>query len=241
MNSPFPIIAKIKSKKEVATGTLMVEYDLQGNEVDFKPGQFFFVELIDPPYTDERGNRRHFSIVNSPNQKGVLIMTTRLRDSGFKKSLQGLPIGTDVKITAIGGSFVLPEDTSRPLVFLAGGIGITPFMSMLKYISENNLSYRITLFYSNRDKNSTAFFDQLNEISQQNSNIKVVFTMTQDENWAGEKRRIDAKFLRGYVRDLDSSIFYIVGPPAMAEVLKKAAQEAGVPDSNIKTENFTGY
>ena len=78
--------ARVKEKREVARGTLLVVFDLLGREVDFKPGQYFWVTLVDPPYEDEKGPRRHISVVTSPNERGVLGLCTRLRDSAFKRS-----------------------------------------------------------------------------------------------------------------------------------------------------------
>jgi NAD(P)H-flavin reductase len=83
--------AKIKDKREVAKGTLMVTFDLLGEEVDFTPGQYFWVELLNPPYDDDKGPRRHISVVSSPTERGVLALATRLRDSAFKRSLAELP------------------------------------------------------------------------------------------------------------------------------------------------------
>ena len=90
--------AKIKEKREVAKGTLMVVFDLLGEEVDFQPGQYFWVTLLDPPYDDEKGPRRHITVVTSPNERGVLGLCTRLRDSAFKRSLAEMPVGADVDV-----------------------------------------------------------------------------------------------------------------------------------------------
>ena len=131
--------ARVKEKREVAKGTLLVLFDLLGEEVDFIPGQYFWVTLPDPPYEDARGPRRHFSIVTSPNERGVLGFCTRLRDSAFKRSLVELPVGADAEVEEPKGSFLLPQETDQPYVFIAGGIGITVFRSMLRYIAEENL------------------------------------------------------------------------------------------------------
>ena len=126
--------ARVAEKREVAKGTLLVLFDLLGEEVEFTPGQYFFVTLLDAPYDDERGVRRHFSVVTSPSERGRLGFCTRLRDSAFKRSLIELPIGAEVEVEQPKGSFLLPEDTNQAYVFLAGGIGITVFRSMLHYI-----------------------------------------------------------------------------------------------------------
>src|SRR4051812_46456104 len=168
--------AKIKEKREVAKGTLLVIFDLLGAEVDFTAGQYFWVTLLDPPYDDEKGPRRHVSVVTSPNDRGVLGLCTRLRDSAFKRSLAELPIGADVEVEEPKGDFLLPQDTSRPYVFVAGGIGITVFRCMLRYITEERLPHRITLVYSNRDSGSAAFLDELLSLERGNENLDLVLT-----------------------------------------------------------------
>jgi ferredoxin-NADP reductase len=191
--------ARIKEKTEVAKGTLMVVFDLLGKEVDFTPGQYFWVTLLDPPYDDERGPKRHISVVTSPNERGVLGLCTRIRDTAFKRSLVELPVGAEVEVEEPKGNFLLPEDTSQDYVFVAGGIGITVFRCMLRYIAEEDLPHRVTLVYSCRDRESAAFLDELQELEQQQANIRVVVTMTEDPGWEGETRRVDAEFLRDHV------------------------------------------
>lgn len=159
--------ATVKEKREVARGTLLVIFDLLGEELDYRPGQYFWVELLDPPYDDEKGARRHISAVTSPTERGVIGLCTRIRDSAFKRSLVALPLGAEVEVEQPKGTFVLPQDASRPLVFVAGGIGITAFRSMLRYIQDEQLPHRVTLIYSNRDRDSTAFLDELERSSEQ--------------------------------------------------------------------------
>jgi ferredoxin-NADP reductase len=234
--------ATIKEKREVAKGTLLVVFDLLGHEVDFQPGQYFWVELLNPPYEDEKGARRHISVVTSPNERGVLGLCTRLRDSAFKRSLAELPVGTEVDVEDPKGSFVLPSETDRPYVFVAGGIGITVFRSMLLFIHENELAHRVTLVYSNRDRESTAFMEELAELEQSMPNLRVVFTMTEDPGWAGEKRRIDADMLRD---TLDSELadyhFLVAGPPTMAQAVVDSLHGAGVPEEQVTADKYSGY
>lgn len=222
-------------KKQVATGTLQVTFEVAARP-DFKPGQYCFITLKKLKYPDERGNRRHFSIVNSPNQKGIITFTTRESDSGFKKTLDELPLGTEVELGPIAGVFTLPEDTSKPLVFIAGGIGITPFMSILRYLKETGNPYNITLVYSNRDQQSSVFLDEL-----QNMPCKLILTMTEDPNWTGEHSRIDAGFIKEFFPDVNKNYYMVVGPPPMVEAVQKSLDGAGVSPENIKVERFTGY
>jgi ferredoxin-NADP reductase len=234
--------ALIKEKREVAKGTLLVLFDLQGQEVDFRPGQYFWVELLDPPYDDEKGPRRHISVVTSPTERGVLGLCTRLRDSAFKRSLVELPVGTEVEVEQPKGDFALPEDTDPQYVFIAGGIGITVFRSMLRYIDDTGEPYEVTLVYSNRDRESTAFLDELEELDGRSDWFRLVATMTQDSDWGGETRRIDAAMLADVLDgDLASHKYLVAGPPPMTEGVVEALTGAGIPEEQILADRFSGY
>jgi ferredoxin-NADP reductase len=234
--------ARIKEKRDVAKGTLMVVFDLLGEEVDFQPGQYFWVTLLDPPYDDEKGPKRHISVVTSPTERGVLGLATRIRDSAFKRSLVELSEGAEVEVEQPKGSFVLPEETDRIYVFIAGGIGITVFRSMLRYIADKGLPQRVTLLYSNRDRESTAFYDELRELEAANRNLDVVITMTEDPGWEGETRRIDADMLRDHLgEELDSYTYLVAGPPAMVDGVAEALQGAGIPEDQVRPARFSGY
>jgi ferredoxin-NADP reductase len=234
--------ATVAEKREVAKGTLMVVFDLQGEEVDFEPGHYFFVNLLDPPYEDERGGRRHFSVVTSPNERGRLGFCTRLRDSGFKKSIEALEVGHEADVEPPKGKFVLPEDTSQEYAFIAGGIGITVFRCMLRYIAEESLPYRITLFYSNRNREETAFLDELDELARQVPGLTVVLTMTDDPEWEGESRRIDPGFLREHLGErFEEVTFLVAGPPPMAKGMQESLLAAGLPEERVLTDSFSGY
>jgi ferredoxin-NADP reductase len=234
--------ARIREKREVARGTLLVTFDLLGEELDFTPGQYFFVTLPDVGHRDDKGLRRHITVVTSPSEKGVLGFATRMRESAFKRTLGELPVGAEVEVEPPKGSFALPEDTSRPLVFVAGGIGITVFRSMLRYIREKGLPYRVTLIFSNRDRESTAFLDELRALEQELPGFRLVLTMTQDPGWAGETRKIDSRFVRDYLGDgVDEYTFLVAGPPAMVEGVQQALDEAGVEEENVIAERYSGY
>jgi ferredoxin-NADP reductase len=234
--------ARIAQKREVAKGTLLVLFDLLGEEVDFTPGQYFFVTLLDPPYDDQRGARRHFSVVTSPNQRGVLGFCTRLRNSAFKRSLVELPIGAEVEVEAPKGNFLLPEDTTQAYVFLAGGIGITVFRSMLRYIVEKDLPHRATLIYSNRDRDSTPFLDELLQLEQTRDAFQLVLTMTNDPSWGGEARRIGPELLRDHLPDdLGSYAYLVAGPPQMVNALVETLQAEGIPEERLSADRFSGY
>lgn len=233
--------ATIREKREVAKGTLMVVFDLEGQNVEFTAGQYFWVELPDRGHQDERGLRRHISVVTSPTERGVLGLATRLRDTAFKKTLAELQVGDEVDVEQPKGSYLLPEDTDREYVFLAGGIGITVFRSMLRYVADERLPHRITLVYSNRERESAPFLDELEELEQRIPGLRVVVTMTQDEGWDGESRRIDEEMLSDHLGEFDRYTFYVAGPPGMVEGVDEMLKQAGVEEERIHAGKFAGY
>ncbi len=233
--------AKIADKKEIAEETLEVTFDLIGETAEFKAGQFFTLELLNPPYTDEKGNHRHFTIVNAPSEKNKLIMATRIRETGFKKSLKELPLGSEVEIGNIAGLFTLPSEENKELVFIAGGIGITPFISMLRHIRQESLKYKISLFYFNRNPKATAYLQELETVAQELPDFQPIFAMTGDESWTGEKAKMSPELLHKYLTSLSDKTYFISGPPKMVDEIKKVLIDSGISLKNIKTESFTGY
>ena len=139
------------------------------------------------------------------------------------------------------GSFLLPEDTDEEYVFVAGGIGITVFRSMLRFIADRSLPYRVTLVYSNRDRESAAFLDELEELEERIDGLTVVLTMTDEPDWAGETRHLDANVLGELVGGLDGKTFLVAGPPQMAEAVADSLTGAGLPEERVLADKFSGY
>jgi ferredoxin-NADP reductase len=235
--------AVIGKKEEVAKLTCYAEFDLQGEEVDFKPGQYFFVTLEPNDETHKDQLTHHFSIVNSPNQKGVLALATRLRldESLFKRTINDAKIGDEVEIGKIAGGFVLPDDTDKPIVLIALGIGITPYRSMLRWAMEANKPYRFTLIYSDDNKESMAFLDELQQMEKDHDNLELVCIITKDENWQGEKRHVNGELLKDYLDDINNCLYYISGPPKAVTAVAESLEQARIPSDNIKTDSFSGY
>ncbi|MHB1242504.1 MAG: FAD-dependent oxidoreductase [Gaiellaceae bacterium] len=232
--------ATVAEKREVAKGTLLALFEVDGYP-DFRPGAYFWVELPDRGHQDEKGLRRHISLVTSPTERPLVGLATRLRDSAFKRTLAELEVGDEVEVEEPKGSFLLPEDTSADYVFVAGGIGITVFRCMLRCIADERLSYRVALVYSNRDRESAAFLDELEELERRIYGLRVVLTMTDDPSWEGESRRIDAALLRDHVGELEDKQFLVAGPPEMAGAVVEALHAAGVPDDRVLADKFSGY
>src|SRR5688500_4995112 len=235
--------ATVAEKREVAKGTLLVLFAVDDYPA-YRPGSYFWVELPDRGDDDEKGLRRHISLVTSPtetSERGVVGLATRLRDSAFKRTLASLEVGDEVQVEEPKGSFLLPEETDVPYVFVAGGIGITVFRSMLRFIRDEQLPYEVTLAYSNRDRESAAFLDELEELEREIPGLSVVLTMTEDQDWDGESRRIDPDFLHDHVGDLGRPVFLVAGPPAMAEGVADALKAYGIPEARVLTDKFSGY
>jgi ferredoxin-NADP reductase len=231
----------IKEKREVAEGTLLVIFDVGADRPDYEPGQYFWVELPDRGYSDDKGLRRHISIVTSPTEPGVLGLATRIRDTAFKKTLAELQVGDEVEVEEPKGTFLLPEDTGRDYVFIAGGIGITVFRSMLRYIADEQLPYRVTLVYSNRNRASAAFLDELRELEERTPGLNVVLTMTDEPDWGGEARHVDERFLQDHLgEDLARFTYMVAGPPGMAEAVGDMLK-AAVPEDQVTVDKFSGY
>jgi ferredoxin-NADP reductase len=236
----------LSDRRVVAERTLEFRF-VKPKGMTFKAGQFMDVTLIDPPETDAEGNTRGFSI-NSAPEEPHLIFTTRLRDTAFKRVLQSMPLGTDVKVEGPFGNFILHNNQNRPAILLAGGIGITPFRSMVRDAAYRKLRHRIVLFYANRRLDDAPFLDELFQLERENSNFTFVPTMTRLDNshkaWTGERGHLDGGMILRHVRRQDphaTAIYYIAGPPRMVEGLHKVLSTIGIDDDDIRMEDFAGY
>ena len=232
--------ATVAEKREVAKGTLFVRFAVE-DYPDYRPGAYFWVELPDRGHSDEKGLRRHISLATSPTEQGAVGLATRLRDTAFKQTLAELEVGDEVQVEEPKGSFLLPEDTSDEYVFVAGGIGITVFRSMLRFIADEQLPYRVTLVYSNRDRESTAFLDEVEELERRIDGLRVLLTMTDEPGWEGETRHLDADVLGELIGGLEDKTFLIAGPPAMTEAVADSLLGAGLPEERVLASKFSGY
>jgi ferredoxin-NADP reductase len=236
--------AIIKRKEMAAEMTCYAEFELLGERPDFTPGQYFFVTLDPADEVQQEELTHHFSIVNSPSQTGVLALTTRLRleQSLFKRTLNQVKVGDEVEIGKIAGSFVLPQATDKPIVLIALGIGITPYISMLRWAFETNKDFGFTLIYSDNETKSMAFLDELKQMEADHPNMRLILSVTRDDDWDGEKRHVGGQFIKEYLgEDYASRLFYISGPPSVVKAVAASLQAAGIAEDAIKTDSFSGY
>jgi ferredoxin-NADP reductase len=210
----------------------------------YRAGQFIDITLHNPPETDAEGDIRGFSVSSAPCEE-IIQITTRLRDTAFKRVLQELPLGTSMKLEGPFGDLRL-HHAQRPAVLLAGGIGITPFRSILVERTRTGLlPYPVVLFHANHAPDDAPFAAELNELAQSEQQFTFVPTMTalpeSDTSWTGERGRIDAGMLARHVGDLVDPIYYVAGPAGMVQALRAMLVAADVDEDDIRTEEFTGY
>ena len=234
---------KLLNRVEVAEGTMAFHFE-KPQGFDFKPGQSADLTLLNPPETDSEGNVRTFSIASAPFED-QLMFATRMRDTAFKRLLKKVPLGTVVKMDAAMGSFTLHKNSAKPGVFLAGGIGITPFSSIVRQADHDHAPNKLYFFYSNRRPEDAPFIEVLQNLEKTNPNFHFIATMTEmprsKKTWNGETGRINQEMLSNYLNDLRGPIYYIAGPPAMVSGMRKMVVESGVDEDDIRTDEFAGY
>ncbi len=234
---------KLLNRVEVAEGTMGFYFE-KPSRFDFKPGQSADLTLSNPPETDSEGNTRTFSIASSPFEN-QLMFATRMRGTAFKGSLKKEPLGTQVKIDPPMGSFTLHKNSAKAAVLMAGGIGITPFLSIVRQADHDRIPHKLHLFYSNRRPEDAPFLDVLRMLEKTNPNFQLVCTMTEmsksKKEWKGETGLINREMLSRHLTNLQGPIYYIAGPPAMVAGLRKMLVAANVDEDDIRTEDFAGY
>ena len=234
---------RLRKKEEVAEGTMSFYFEKPAG-FQFKPGQFANLTLLNPSETDAEGNVRTFSIASAPLEED-LMFATRMRDTAFKRVLKTMPLGTEITLAGPFGSFTLHSDSSRPGVFLAGGIGITPFRSMILNARASRFPHRLLLIYSNRRPEDAAFLQELEGIEKESTRYRFIGTMTQLEKstqkWEGKTGFIDKHMLSERMDDLKSSICYVAGPPTMVSAIGHALTALGISEDAIRSEEFAGY
>ncbi len=236
-------LVKLQHRFLVAEQTLALQFEKPAGFV-FRPGQYIDMTLLNPTETDAEGNIRTFSIASAP-QDDFLMVTTRLRETAFKRQLPDLPLGTEIRIEGPSGSFTLHNNPARAAVFLVGGIGITPVRSILLHAAHDKLPQRIIVFYSNNCPEEAAFLEELTDLQGENPNYTLIPTMTDmtrsERSWDGETDLIGPELLKKHGSGLPSPIYYVVGPPGMVAGVNKMLVQTGIDDDDIRSEDFGGY
>lgn len=237
----------LASRREVAVRTLAFEITRPGG-FQFKAGQTADLTWVNPSETDSEGDTRTFSIASAPDDP-QLLFATRLRDTAFKRILEQATLGTALRMEGPFGNLTLHNNASRPAILIAGGIGITPFRSIVRRAAHEKLPHRILLFYGNKSPEDAAFLEEFEAIRRDNPNF--VFVPTMDEpspSWHGETGRISAEMLIRHLKSIASPdfyvagpIYYVAGPPAMVAGIRSVLSNAGIDDDDVRSEEFSGY
>lgn len=231
-------------KTEIITPDVLDFVFVLGRPLKYRAGQYMEWTL---PHgqPDSRGNRRYFTLASSPTEPNLRIGVKFYdQSSTFKQAMLGLDGDTLLAAGSLRGDFVLPSDDSQKLAFIAGGIGITPFRSMLKFLVDKRQSRDITLLYSERSTRHFAYRDILKE-ARHKLGIKTVYAITDStavpRDWPGQTGRISAAMIKKTVPDFADRTFYIAGSQPMVQNVQNILLELGVSRRQIKTDFFPGY
>lgn len=227
----------------VAEGTLAF-YLERPSALGFHAGQNALVSIVEPAEFDGFGPNRTLSFASAPHE-AELMFATRIRDTAYKRVLRDAKPGLRMRVEDGIGEMRLEPDEERPAVFLAGGIGITPFLSMARHAAHTRLRRPLHLFYANRRPEDAPFLEELARLMALNPAFRFVPTFTQlaksSRPWNGERGPIGGAMLKRHLPDVRAPLYYLAGPPGMAIGVEMELRDAGVAEEDIRSEEFFGY
>ncbi len=237
------LILKLNRIETVADQTFDFVFDTD-QQAKFTAGQYCEWTL---PHEkpDMRGNRRYFTLASSPTEKEVRMGVKYYpKPSSFKQELQTMKSGDVMIASQVSGDFVLPVDQSKKLVFIAGGIGVTPFRSMIKFMTDAGQKRDVVLMYSNKTEQEIAYRDVFAE-AEKAYGLKTIYTLSDkaalSANWKGKIGMIDEAMIRETIPDFADRMFYLSGPHGMVVAFEALLYKIGVPRRHIKTDYFPGF
>ncbi len=209
----------------------------------FAPGQFMEWTLGHSD-ADRRGNRRYFTLASAPTEHHLRLGVKFYSSSStYKKAMLAMKKGDEIVAAQLGGEFVLPEDPEQGCVFMAGGIGITPFRSMIKYLLDTGQKRPITLFYANK-KGDEIVYQDIFDRAERELGIKTIYTVTETRNlprsWKGEIGHINSQLIKANAAQYEDCVYYLSGSRETVNSFKSLLKELGIRNSRIKTDYFPG-
>jgi ferredoxin-NADP reductase len=236
------LILKLKGKTQIGPDTYEFVFAAPRKFV-FAPGQYMEWTLSHNG-PDSRGNRRYFTLASAPTERDLKLgVKFSNKSSTFKKAMLSMDSEHEIVASQLAGDFVLPANPRQKCIFIAGGIGITPFRSMIKYLLETHQRRSIILFYSNRTVDDIVYKDIFDR-AEKELGIKTIYTVTDTRNvppnWAGQVGRITPQWIKKFVPGYKNYIFYISGSISMINTFKDTLRLLGIKDSQIKTDYFSG-
>jgi ferredoxin-NADP reductase len=236
------LVLQLREKVRIATDIYDFIFVPQ-QKLAFVPGQYMEWTLghADP---DNRGNRRYFTLASSPTENHIRLgVKFSHESSSFKQAMLAMDQNTEIVAGQLAGDFMLPRDPRQKCVFIAGGIGITPFRSMIKYLLDTHQRRAIVLFYASKMPNEFVYQDIFDQ-AERELGIKTIYTVTEPRGlspaWKGNVGRITPQLIRSQVPDYLDCVYYISGPQTMVDSFKSALSEMGISSSHIKTDLFSG-
>lgn len=206
-------------------------------EFNYDPGQFIFVTIL----IGGEKSTKHFTISSSPTEKEFIEFTKRITEHEFSAALDKLNIGDWVQIDGPYGDFTFKGDYPR-VGLITGGIGITPFRSIIKYCTDKRIKSHVTLLCGNRSEKNIVFKEELDRMEKENGNLRIIHTLSHpDEEWKGRKGHIDIQMVREEIPDYDDNVFYVCGPPSLVADCMRVLKDLRIPDDKINKEDFPGY
>ena len=239
VGSKVKLFPALYRKYKIAKDSAEFEF-IPDRKLDYLPGQYMEFTLPHEK-TDSRGARRYFTLSSSPTEENIKIGVKFYDDgSSYKSALLDIDTNTPIVAAQLGGDFVLPADPEEKLVFIAGGIGITPFRSMIKYLVDTKEKRDITLIYSARSEDELAYRQLFDEATKQ-IGLTVHYVLTGRSGRTSKRMSINEHLIRTAVPDIDERVFYISGTHHMVESIQERLHDMGVKHGNIKTDFFPGY
>jgi ferredoxin-NADP reductase len=233
------VLEVIRRTQDIKT----VRFDVSSRkDVRYKAGQYFYVVIK----VGEQEAEHHFTISSSPTETekaGYLEFTKRITTSDYSQALDHMKPGDWAKLQGPEGNFTLPRKKAD-LVFLSGGIGITPLRSMLRYIADKGLEHNVVLIYGNNNWESVAFRDELEQIASTHNGIRVEYVLSGPDfppGWRGKKGYITKQIVAEVVPDYKERTFYLSGPLKMVLSLEEQLAAINIPKRQIKRDYFPGY
>ncbi len=233
---------RLAERRPETASVMSFVFDLAGQPLEYLPGQHLTYVLDALAFPDERGNRRHFTISSAPSESGIVMFTTRMRGSGFKETLRHAPVGYELACETPRGRFVLPDEEPRRHVFVAGGIGVTPYRSILRQAADAGRGVDAVMLYHSRSREEIVFRQELEAICRALTGLTLVHVLDEPQaGWTGEAGRPDEARIRRWVADPGGSLFWVSGPPPFVLAYMELLKRIGVKAGSVRTEGFAGY
>ncbi|HEX6533381.1 MAG TPA: FAD-dependent oxidoreductase [Gemmatimonadaceae bacterium] len=235
--------SRLLGRELVAAGTIACRLERPAH-FTFRAGQYIDVTLDRPRFDDAQGPTRSLSLASAPGDPDLVVLA-RVRDTAFKRSLAEMPLGAPLLIDGPGDDLSLDRDGGRPLVLVAGGVGIAPFRSLLREADGRSEPLSATLFYSNRRPEDAAYLEEMYELAHRLRGLQLVPTMTRAcesrRGWKGETMRLGTSLFERWLPALLGPRYYVVGSTLLIAGLCQELERAGIPGADIRVEMYTGY